>query len=210
MVEEKDIEEAHLLEIHGPHLNLAHDVKYVMVWTISHQIVSSNTITQSTRPPQHICLNSHRLSLIRIGIRTAAQHITSPPIFLTCIILRIIKEWIKLTLETDKGFPFITLVIPYFLILFKSIALNNILHVPSITNHLLSVQRFARDNDVFFDIIPLSFLLRIEHPGRLFFHVGVMMDSSHSISNHPTRNHPPSHHQLSSQPGRHLHVGIFT
>ncbi|KAH0781698.1 hypothetical protein KY290_001296 [Solanum tuberosum] len=37
----------------------------------------------------------------------ATHHIT--PIFLSCIMLRIIKEWIKFTLETDKGFPFITL-----------------------------------------------------------------------------------------------------
>ncbi|KAH0748089.1 hypothetical protein KY290_027321 [Solanum tuberosum] len=37
VVEDKDIEEAHLLEIHGPHLTLAHDVKYVMSPPITHQ-----------------------------------------------------------------------------------------------------------------------------------------------------------------------------
>ncbi|KAH0765342.1 hypothetical protein KY285_001213 [Solanum tuberosum] len=121
VVEDKDIEEAHLLEIHGPHLILAHDVKY-------------NWYPDSS----------------------ATHHITPD--------------------------------------------LSNLHHVEDYKGmdqvHIGNGQG-----------------LPIHHTGRLFFQVGVMMDSSHSISNHPTRNHPPNHHQLSSHPshpGRHLHVRIFT
>lgn len=42
----------------------------------------------------------------------------------------------------------------------KSLALNNILHVPSITKRLLSVQRFSRDNDVFFEFHPSHFIVK--------------------------------------------------
>ncbi|KAH0657481.1 hypothetical protein KY289_026229 [Solanum tuberosum] len=42
----------------------------------------------------------------------------------------------------------------------KSLALTNILHVPSITKRLLSVQRFARDNGVFFEFHPSHFIVK--------------------------------------------------
>ncbi|KAH0740811.1 hypothetical protein KY290_033854 [Solanum tuberosum] len=42
----------------------------------------------------------------------------------------------------------------------KSLSLTNILHVPSITKCLLSVQRFARDNDVFFEFHPSHFIVK--------------------------------------------------
>ncbi|KAH0784936.1 hypothetical protein KY290_004534 [Solanum tuberosum] len=125
VVEDKDIEEAHLLEIHGPHLTLAHDVKYSP--PISHQ----NWYPDSG----------------------ATHHIT--PDLSNLHNVEDYKGMYQVHIGNGQGLP-------------------------------------------------------IHNTGRLFFHAGVMMDSSHSISNHPTRNHPPSHHQLSSQPGRHLHVGIIT
>ncbi|XP_019244363.1 PREDICTED: uncharacterized protein LOC109224230 [Nicotiana attenuata] len=43
---------------------------------------------------------------------------------------------------------------------FRLIRLNNILHVPAITKRLLSVQRFARDNNVFFAFHPYHFVMK--------------------------------------------------
>lgn len=42
----------------------------------------------------------------------------------------------------------------------KSLALNNILHVPSITKNLFSIQRFSQDNDTFFEFHPYHFLIK--------------------------------------------------
>ncbi|PHT36366.1 hypothetical protein CQW23_24066 [Capsicum baccatum] len=42
----------------------------------------------------------------------------------------------------------------------RKLSLNNILHVPSITKCLLSVQRFARDNNAFFEFHPDYFLVK--------------------------------------------------
>jgi hypothetical protein len=40
------------------------------------------------------------------------------------------------------------------------LALNNILHVPEISKHLLSVHKLSRDNNVFFEFHPWYFLIK--------------------------------------------------
>lgn len=42
----------------------------------------------------------------------------------------------------------------------KSFKLDNILHVPSITKSLLSVQKFTKDNQVFFEFHPDKFFVK--------------------------------------------------
>jgi hypothetical protein len=39
----------------------------------------------------------------------------------------------------------------------RPLALRNILHVPTISKHLLSVHKFSHDNDIFFEYHPWSF-----------------------------------------------------
>jgi hypothetical protein len=40
----------------------------------------------------------------------------------------------------------------------RPLALNNVLHVPEISKHLLSVDKLARDNNIFFEFHPWHFL----------------------------------------------------
>ncbi|KAF8403163.1 hypothetical protein HHK36_011260 [Tetracentron sinense] len=47
--------------------------------------------------------------------------------------------------------------------------LNDILHVPSITKNLLSVHRFTRDNNVFFEFHPNHFYIKDRRSGKLLF-----------------------------------------
>ena len=42
----------------------------------------------------------------------------------------------------------------------RSLALRNILHVPEIFKHLISVHKFSRDNDVFFEYHPWHFSIK--------------------------------------------------
>jgi hypothetical protein len=42
----------------------------------------------------------------------------------------------------------------------RPLSLNNVLHVPEIAKHLLSVHKLARDNHVFFEFHPYHFLSR--------------------------------------------------
>jgi histone deacetylase 1/2 len=42
----------------------------------------------------------------------------------------------------------------------RPLALRNILHVPNITKNLLSVHKFSRDNDVFFEYHPWHFSIK--------------------------------------------------
>jgi hypothetical protein len=44
----------------------------------------------------------------------------------------------------------------------RPIALNNVLHVPDISKHLLSVHKLARDNNIFFEFHPYHFLIKDE------------------------------------------------
>lgn len=43
---------------------------------------------------------------------------------------------------------------------FHSLKLNNVLHIPQATRHLLSVHRLATDNNIFFEIYPSYFLVK--------------------------------------------------
>jgi histone deacetylase 1/2 len=42
----------------------------------------------------------------------------------------------------------------------RPLALRNILHIPNITKNLLSVHKFSRDNDVFFEYHPWHFSIK--------------------------------------------------
>ncbi|KAH0730274.1 hypothetical protein KY289_001462 [Solanum tuberosum] len=67
----------------------------------------------------------------------------------------------------------------------KSLALNNILHVPSITKRLLSVQRFARNNDVFFEFHPSHFLVK-DRASRMPLLSGRSDDGLYSLNLQPS------------------------
>ncbi|KAH0765347.1 hypothetical protein KY285_001218 [Solanum tuberosum] len=88
----------------------------------------------------------------------ATHHIT--PIFLSLHHVEDYKGMDQVHIGNGQGLPIHHTGNSLFSHPSKSLALNNILHVPSITKRLLSVQRFARNNDVFFEFHTSHFLVK--------------------------------------------------
>jgi len=60
--------------------------------------------------------------------------------------------------------------------------LANVLHVPHITKSLLYVQKFCRDNHVYFEFHVFMFISRISSPKKFSFSVRVMVVFISSLS----------------------------
>ena len=60
----------------------------------------------------------------------------------------------------------------------SSLKLNNVLHVPHLSKHLLSVYRLVRDNDVFVEFHRHFFVLRTRSQRKRCFSVEIRMDST--------------------------------
>jgi hypothetical protein len=73
---------------------------------------------------------------------------------------------------------------------YRDLELNHVLHVPQSSKNLASVRRIASDNNMFFEIHPNFFLLRIRSRGKLFFKEGLMevFTLYHAAPPHPQSN----------------------
>jgi hypothetical protein len=73
---------------------------------------------------------------------------------------------------------------------YRDLELNHVLHVPQSSKNLASVRRIASDNNMFFEIHPNFFLLRIRSRGKLFFKEGLMevFTLYHAAPPHPLSN----------------------
>ena len=61
--------------------------------------------------------------------------------------------------------------------------LNNLLHVPSITKNLLSVNKFAKDNSVFFEFHPHHYLVKSQGTHETLLQGVVVVDGLYSFPN---------------------------
>jgi hypothetical protein len=73
---------------------------------------------------------------------------------------------------------------------YRDLELNHVLHVPQCSKNLASVHRIASDNNMFFELHPNFFLLRIGSRGKLLFKEGLMevFTLYHAAPPHPLSN----------------------